>query len=227
MAYRKAKEIKMRLLCERAEKEDILREQLHDKGLHTKEIEDYIQNKRMEPYRRPSGTHPIDENLKVIETLNHTTLGLPGTHKVISSTKDQYVKAQKKFDKYKTLKKIEKEEQENFEKTGVLTVKTQEFNPELQKKQQRKLAEKEHDRVIKTQNFRDHLTEMYNGMDTLNKMPKDSHYGEQFKFDNAMQELCDHQNFDHHLMQNDLKWYNEAYVKYKSTMRYTDKVPRK
>jgi len=138
MAFRKAQQIKIKLLCERAEKEDILREELHEKGLHTKEIEEFIQNKRMEPYRRPATTHPVDENLKVIETLNHTTLGLPGTHKAISTTKDMYVKAQKKFDKYKTLKQQEKD-QENLDETArSALVKTKESNPELQKKMRKK-----------------------------------------------------------------------------------------
>ena len=33
------------------------------------------------------------------------------------------------------------------------------------------------------------------------------------------QKECDKQNFDHHLRKNDLKWYSEAYVKYKETLR--------
>jgi len=48
---------------------------------------------------------------------------------------------------------------------------------------------------------------------------KASHYGENFEFTKDMQEECDTQNFDHHLKKNDLKWYTEAYVKYKGTMR--------
>jgi len=116
------------------------------------------------------------------------------------------------MDKYQTLKKIEKE-------GGVQMQKTEAENLQAMKKTQRKLKEKEHDHLIKSQNFRDHLAEMERGMDTLNKMPKASHYKDEFVFDNAMQELCDNTNYDHHLKDNDLKWYNEAYVKYKSTMR--------
>ncbi len=36
------------------------------------------------------------------------------------------------------------------------------------------------DNAIKQQNFRDHMNEMYSGLDTLNKMPTASHYNEQF-----------------------------------------------
>jgi len=34
-----------------------------------------------------------------------------------------------------------------------------------------------------------------------------------------MQKDCDTQNFDFHQRKNDLKWYQEAYIKYKATMR--------
>ncbi len=34
-----------------------------------------------------------------------------------------------------------------------------------------------------------------------------------------MQKACDTQNFDYHLRKNDLKWYSEAYIRHKSTMR--------
>jgi len=80
------------------------------------------------------------------------------------------------------------------------------------------LSAKEQNEHIKKQNFRDHLNEMSQGMEAMSKV-KASHYGEQFEFTKEMQEECDTQNFDHHLKKNDLKWYTEAYVKYKGTMR--------
>ena len=43
-----------------------------------------------------------------------------------------------------------------------------------------KEAELEHDRFIKTQNFRDHMNEMYRGLEEIAAMPKKSHYGEQY-----------------------------------------------
>jgi len=89
----------------------------------------------------------------------------------------------------------------------------------LARKTKSKNIEKAFNHLIKTQNYRDHMKEMEQGMDELNKMPKNSHYAEEFAFTNHMQELTDNTNFDHHMRANDLKWYNEAYVKYKSTMR--------
>jgi hypothetical protein len=43
-----------------------------------------------------------------------------------------------------------------------------------------KMAQHEHDELIRKQNFRDHLQEMFNGMEALNKMPKTSNYGDEY-----------------------------------------------
>jgi len=225
---------RIRFQCERAEKEDIIRENLAAEGFTNHDIENYIQNKRMEPFRRPLTVHPMDENRHVVNTVALTSTGLPGTHLTKSETKDMFVRAQKRLDKHTLARKTAKENewaQTQQAKTGQEPLQETKSNvvalertstAELEKqarKTKSKQIEKMQDHVIKTQNYRDHLKEMEKGMDELNKMPKNSHYLEQFVFDANMQELTDSTNFDHHQKQNDLKWYNEAYVKYKSTMR--------
>jgi len=223
---------KIRFQCERAQKEDNERERLAAEGFTNHEIETYIQNKRMEPFRRPLEVHPIDENRHVVNHVDLTSTGLPGTHLVKSSAKDFNTRAQKRFDKHLVQKKTTKEQealantkqvkfdQENTQCSAVEAVKPSTADLEKQaRKAKSKEISKAFDHLIKTQNFRDHLREMEQGMDELNKMPKESHYLEQFVFDKPMQELTDNTNFDHHMRANDLKWYNEAYVRYKSTMR--------
>lgn len=39
------------------------------------------------------------------------------------------------------------------------------------------------------------------------------------EFNEMFQKECDQQDFDHHFKKNDLKWYSEAYVRHKGTMR--------
>ncbi len=109
MAAFTAKQIKIKLLCERAEKEDFLKEDLAAQGLTNKEIDEYIQNKRMEPHRKPQTTLPFEESTKSVTILNGTNIGLPNTHLVTTSTKDLMANVQRKFDKYKSLKKTEQE----------------------------------------------------------------------------------------------------------------------
>jgi len=218
MAVRNAQLIKIRLQCERAEKEDIQREDLLSQGLSRKEIEQTIQNSRIAKYR-PTTTdvNPWDESSKVAKAFGTTSLGLADTHLIKTSTQAMYAPVQRKFDKYNTRKE--------FAKTGQLVVngtqslRSQSIQLEDPRKKEKKLAQREQDRMVKEQNFRDHLSEMYKGMDSLNGMPKVSHAHEQFEFNKNMQELCDKQNFDHHLLKNDLKWFSEAYCKYKHTMR--------
>jgi hypothetical protein len=226
---------KIRLQCERAEKEDLSRERLAGEGFTNHEIENYLQNKRMESFRRPLTVHPMDEGRHVVHNVAHTSIGLPGTHLTKSATKDMFIRAQKKLDKNLLQKKTAKENElaqtqksQSKTKTGEECLKENTVvverpnTAELERKARKtksKQIEKLQDHVIKTQNYRDNIREMGKGMSELNKMPKTSHYLEQFVFDNHMQELCDATNFEHHQMQNDLKWYNEAYVKYKSTMR--------
>ena len=60
---------------------------------------------------------------------------------------------------------------------------------------------------------------MHNGMGEISKVPKLSHQHKEHAFTSDMQDLCDKVNFDHHLLKNDLNFFNEAYVKYKDTMR--------
>jgi len=237
MANFNNRQTKIKLQCERAQKEDGERERMATEGFTNHEIESYIQNKRMEPFRRPLTVHPIDENRHVVNPVDLTSTGLPGTHLVKSTAKDFNVRAQKKYDKYNDQKKTAREQEElartkavqfkeNLEQ-GIAASEAQESTvrpsttevARLARKTQSKNIEKKFNTLIKTQNYRDHMREMEQGMDELNKMPKNSHYAEEFGFDKNMQELTDNTNFDHHMRANDLKWYNEAYVKYKSTMR--------
>jgi len=215
------KQIKMKLLCDRAEREELAREELAAKGLPSYEIDAIIQQKRLEKFRSTNSTLPWKENAEVVKILSTTNIGLADTHKVKTATQDMMAPVQKKYDKYRSLKKGEKEEAiaaqkavENATDPMAMTA-----TSELMKKSQKKFTQKQQDKLVKEQNFRDHLFEMYKGMDTLNKMPTESHYLNQYVFDNAMQELCDNTHFDHHLLKNDLNRYNEAYVKYKATMR--------
>jgi len=238
MANFNNRQTKIRIQCERAQKEDVERERMATEGFTNHEIEDYLQNKRMEPFRRPLTVHPMDENRRVVNPVDLTSTGLPGTHLVKSSAKDFNTRTQKKYDKYLDQKKVAKE-QEELALTRQVQIKENkesglaapsEFNvnvnrpstmelDRLARKTKSKNIEKAFNHLIKTQNYRDHMREMEQGMDELNKMPKNSHYAEEYVFDNNCQELTDNTNFDHHMRANDLKWYNEAYVRYKSTMR--------
>jgi len=218
MAAFKAKQIKIKLQCDRAEKEDIHREELADQGLPIPEIDRIIQNSRMEKYR-PTTTNPDpwEESGKVFSGLHATNFGLIGTHKVKTTTQDLYAPVQKKFDKYQTRKFTGRGEV--FGETANEILRAQTSEVDTTRKTKKLLDQKEQDKAIKQQNFRDHLTEMYKGMDSLNQMPKTSHAHEQFEFNKHMQSLCDNVNFEHHMMKNDLKWFSEAYIKYRNTMR--------
>jgi hypothetical protein len=235
MANFNNRQTKIRIQCERAQKEDVERERMAAEGFTNHEIEDYIQNKRMQPFRKPLTVHPMDENRHVVNPVDLTSTGLPGTHLVKSAAKDFNTRAQKKYDKYQDQKKTTRQQEElartkqvqfkeNLEQglappqETTLRPSTNELEREA-RKTKTKTIEKAFNHLIKTQNYRDHMREMEQGMDELNKMPKNSHYAEEFGFDKNMQELTDNTNFDHHMRANDLKWYNEAYVKYKSTMR--------
>jgi len=216
------RQTRIKLLCDRAEREELDREELASKGLSSHEIDAVIQNKRLEKFRTTNKTAPWQETGQVVKILNTTNIGLADTHKVKTSTQDMMGPVQKKYDKYRTLKKGEKEEALAAQKACENDVDPQmamTATSELMRKSQKKFTQKEQDKLVKDQNFRDHLFEMYKGMDSLNKMPKESHYLNQYVFDNAMQELTDNTHFDHHLLKNDLNRYNEAYVKYKATMR--------
>jgi len=172
----------------------------------------------MEKYRVPLGTHPNDENLRVVNILNSTNIGLTGTHLVKTSAQEFNERAHKKMGKVKLQK-----EQTRLGKTvdsSAAPKRAQTANDaDNLKRTQKKSAQEEIDKAIREQNSRDHLFEMKKGTDALNKQPTSSHYDEQYVFDRPMQELCDHTNFEHHQLKNDLKWYTEAYVKYKVTMR--------
>jgi len=235
MANFNNRQTKIKLQCERAQKEDIERERMATEGFTNHEIESFIQNKRIEPFRRPLTVHPMDENRHVVNPVDLTSTGLHGTHLVKSAAKDFNSRAQKKYDKYNDQKKTVRQQEElartkavqfkeNLEQ-GITAREESTVRPSTTevahaaRKTQSKNIEKAFNHLIKTQNYRDHMREMEQGMDELNKMPKNSHYAEEFGFDRNMQELTDNTNFDHHMRANDLKWYNEAYVKYKSTMR--------
>lgn len=77
---------------------------------------------------------------------------------------------------------------------------------------------KEQDKKMKAEIYRDHINEMFSGAD-FRKEPMSSEYQKNFEHTKEMQKLCNNVNFDHHLLQNDLKWYSEAYLKSKSTIR--------
>jgi len=181
--------------------------------LNSKQITETIHNKRLEGYRPAEKTNPWEEDTTTVKILNTTNIGLADTHKVKTSIQDLNAHVQKKFDKHKA-----KKQGDNLAATSG-SAGAQLENLETTKKEQKKNAQKEQDRQIKEQNFRDHLFEMSKGMDSLNKMPSHSEYGNEFEFNKHMQDLCNTVNFDHHLLKNDLKWFAEAYVKYKGTMR--------
>jgi len=109
MAFFNAKLVKIKLQCERAEKEDIQREELLSQGLSRREIEQTIQNSRMEKYR-PTTTdvNPWDESSKVAKTFGTTHLGLADTHLIKTTTQAMYAPVQRKFDKYNTRKELAK-----------------------------------------------------------------------------------------------------------------------
>ena len=219
MAARNAHLIKMKILSERALKEDIKREELAAQGHNGKEINEIIQNIRMENYRKPLGTHPMDEEGKVVKILDTTNIGLSDTHLIKTTAQLFNARADKKMDKVKDKKQKEREKTKLGNTLDNAHGTEKESSEAKFKKTHKKNAQQEIDKAIKEQNFRDHIFEMHKGTDTLNKQPNASHYAEQFVFDGPMQELCDNTNFDHHQLKNDLKWYTEAYMKYKITMR--------
>ena len=119
MASFKNKHIKMKILCNRAEQEEIIREQLEEQDVPDNEIEKIIREKRAEGFKTAQVDEPWSEKNKVITSLHATNSGLPGTHQVLSSTKDMFAKVQKKYDKYKAAKKAE---QEGLGNTGALSL---------------------------------------------------------------------------------------------------------
>lgn len=104
MAHFKNKQIKINLLCERAQKEDILREELLDQGLPNHEIDKIIQNKRTEKYRVNNHVNPWDETTKTVKLLSTTNIGLSDTHLVKTEAQEMQALVQQKFDKHKQQK---------------------------------------------------------------------------------------------------------------------------
>jgi len=219
MANFRNKQAKIKLLCERADKEEVLRDELASRGASHMEIMEAVHDKRLEKYRTNTAeTKPWEENGKVVKILNTTNIGLADTHLVKTSAQAMSAGMQKRFDKYKTEKKTMGATAQSAEK-NLEGSRAHSVGMDISKRAQKTFAQKEQDRLIKEQNFRDHLFEMRKGMDVVNKVPNSSEYGKEFEFNKNMQDLCDTQNFDHHLRKNDLKWFAEAYVKYKGTMR--------
>jgi hypothetical protein len=109
MASFKNKHIKIRLLCERAEQEESLRETLEAQGLTQDQIDQTIRAQRSTGFKPVHENLPWEEDKKVITTLHATNSGLPGTHLVKSSTKDMMEKTQRKYDKYNAQKQTQKE----------------------------------------------------------------------------------------------------------------------
>jgi len=84
---------------------------------------------------------------------------------------------------------------------------------------------KEHDKKMKKEIHRDHLAEMFGGAD-FSKQPIQTETKRAFGTflltkaftDEFKEELKGHQ-WENHFVKNDLNQYNEAYLKYKDTMR--------
>jgi len=104
MASFKNKHIKIRILCERAEQEEALREKLESEGLSQEQIDETIKAQRSTGFKPVHTNLPWEEDKKVITTLHATNSGLPGTHLVKTTTKEMMEKTQRKFDKYKAQK---------------------------------------------------------------------------------------------------------------------------
>src|SRR5690349_2704221 len=108
MAAFKSKHIKIRILCEKAEQEEQEREELEAIGKSQKEIDEIIKKNRTSGFKYTHQSAPWEENEKVVSTLHATTHGLVGTHKAKSAAKDFNEKAQKRYDKFKVQKDLEK-----------------------------------------------------------------------------------------------------------------------
>ena len=104
MAAFRAKQAKIKLLCERAEQDEVQREELESRGLSRHEIDRAIQESRLEKFRPRKETNPWDEMTKVAPTLTATNIGLVNTHLVKTTTQDLYAPVQKKVEKYKAQK---------------------------------------------------------------------------------------------------------------------------
>jgi len=221
MAAFKAKQMKIRILCERAEKEEIEREYLEAQGLTEQQIDETIKMRKTQNFRTPQQTLPFDEKNKVIKNLHATNLGLTETHLAKSATKAMMEDVERKFAKAKA-KKLAATQQIGLTQgqsgEGMKLFKTRTLEEQIKKEKKAALGQDQLNKLIKEQNFRDHINEMGQGMEAMSKV-KASHYGETYVFTNDMQHECDTQNFDHHLRKNDLKWFSEAWVKYKGTMR--------
>jgi len=222
MANFRNKQAKIKLLCERADNEEKLRDGLASQGASHKQIMEAVHDQRLEKYRANTAeTKPWEENGKVVKILNTTNIGLADTHLVKTSAQAMSAGMQKKFDKYKSEKKAQREHAATAQSGERASDggRAHSVDVDISKRAKKTIVQKEQDKLIKEQNFRDHLFEMSKGMDALNKVPGNSEYGKEFEFNKNMQDLCDTQNFDHHLRKNDLKWFAEASVKYKGTMR--------
>jgi len=104
MAHFNARQMKIRILCDRAEKEEIEKEKLEEQGLSEKEIEETIKMRKTQTFHNTGQTLPFDEKEQVIKTLHATNLGLPGTHLIKSSTKAMMDDMERKVAKQKAKK---------------------------------------------------------------------------------------------------------------------------
>ncbi|EAR99571.3 hypothetical protein TTHERM_00138340 (macronuclear) [Tetrahymena thermophila SB210] len=140
-------------------------------------------------------TLPFDETQKVISVNGATDLGFDQAHKTKSATKQMYETMEQKIIKRKENRLLGKKNSDSD------------------------LAEKykQQDEQMKKKIYQDHLNELFSN--DYKKVKDLSNYQQNFQFTQDMQNDCDNQNFDHHQRKNDLKWYQEAYIKYKSTMR--------
>jgi len=233
MAYFKRKCTKIRILCERAEQYEQEREALEMEGYDDEEIVRILQDKEERRTQPTIGKLPFDEREKVIRTLDALHGGLGGTHLVKSSTKTMMETADRRFQKSKARQATLAGTGTGLAHAGAMTLggtavtdgkltsaeeaQILEGKKLIQKEKKREIQRMQDDQ-IKKQNYRDHLKEMFSGLESVTQN-KESEFTYNFRFTPEMQKECLEKNLDHHLKQNDLKWYSEAYLKHKSSMR--------
>ena len=99
MANLKTKHMKMRILYEIAQKEEIERDQLEAQGLSPEEINSTIKMRKTENFgsTKFNKTLPFEERDAIIKNLTATNIGLPATHLIKPSAKLMNEEIEKNF----------------------------------------------------------------------------------------------------------------------------------
>ncbi|KRX04137.1 hypothetical protein PPERSA_08352 [Pseudocohnilembus persalinus] len=192
------RQTKLKILQKRATEYNEKFDELEEKGNHPDKIREIIGQQQYQQRHKEDTNRvlPFDENKKVNNLSGIVDFGFENAHKTKSATKQMFQEAETTFSQSQKMKTM-------GQKIG-----TQDL---LQK-------QREQDAKMKKKIYQDHLEEMYSG-ETFNKQPHKSNYQQNYEFNKNFQNECDNLDFSHRQMKNDLKWYSEAYQRYKATMR--------